>query len=665
MPKPVLSSPALGTALLESLEATPFPSFIINDQGIIRWSNLSFSHLCGAFSLGKSPIGDALTITGPRSNLVVNARLEEILKGKRSFVFTFLNYNYSQSSYWLKLMGEPIKKSISAFPDENLYLIFGEDISEQKKKENHQTLMETALESINDAVVVTGAETQTNLPLDVGIIYVNKAFTTITGYEKAEVIGKTPSILVGPNTSTAELERIDEAILNQEAIVVEYINYKKDGTEFWANTSITPVFDEEGNLSNWVSIRRDITKRKEGQLALKNAKEAAEVASKAKNEFLSVISHELRTPLNGIIGSSELLLESPLSEEQEESIVMIRQSSERLLSIIKSILDYSDLNEGLTKKSLAFFDLKDYVGKLMDMYAYAVQRKDLAYSYYLDPHLPDKIRSDINLLSKAFNQLVRNAIKFTQQGSIHLSFMMVKSEGRRGFFQFAVKDTGIGIPQDQQKKLFDSFSQVDSSNAREYEGLGLGLSMCLQISKILGGDISVESAEGKGSTFYFTFQASLDTPANILASRINAEIELQGLSRPNFPDFSAYRILVVEDSLINQRLISKLLKKVNSEAEIVENGEEAVDFVFHNHVDLIFMDVQMPVMDGIEATKAIRELEHIPQPYIVALTANASESNRQNCLEAGMDDFLSKPIKVSFFKEYMKLIQPILEKNLA
>ena len=665
MPKPVLSSPALGTALLESLEATPFPSFILNDQGVIRWSNLSFTHLCGAFSLGKSPVGDSLVILGPRSNTKVISRFEEILHGKRSFVFTFLNYDYSLSSYWIKLMGEPIKSPIPTFPNENLYLIFGEDISGQKKKENHRALLETALESINDAVVVTGAETQTNLPLDVGIIYVNSAFTRITGYEKAEVIGKTPSILIGPNTSSSELERIDEAILNQEPIVVEYINYKKDGSEFWANTSITPVFDEEGNLSNWVSIRRDVTKRKEGQLALKNAKEAAEVASKAKNEFLSVISHELRTPLNGIIGSSELLLESPLAREEKESIEMIRQSSERLLSIIKSILDYSDLNEGLTKKSLAFFDLKDYMGKLMDMYAYAVHRKKLTYSYYLDPHLPTKIRSDINLLSKAFNQLVRNAIKFTQEGSIYLSFVMVKAEGRRGFFQFAVKDTGIGISKDQQKKLFESFSQVDSTNAREYEGLGLGLSMCLQISKILGGDISVESGEGEGSTFTFTFQASLETPANILASRSKEELEAGRLSTDNFPDFSKFRILVVEDSLINQRLISKLLGKVQAKPKIVENGEEAVDFVFRNQVDLIFMDIQMPVMDGIEATKAIRKLEGITQPYIVALTANASESNKQNCLEAGMDDFLTKPIKIPFFKEYMKLILPILEKNLA
>ena len=664
MPGPITTSPALGSALLESLEATPFPSFIIDANGIIQWSNLAFTHLCGAFALSQNPEGKPLVIHGEKSNNRAIRRLYEILQAHRSFVFNLLNYNYSHGYYWLKLMGEPIKNPLPHLQDENLFLVFAEDISNQKKKENNLHRLRTALESIRDAVVITSAETRTNAPIDVGIVYVNRAFSEITGYSKEEVIGKTPSILLGPNTSQSELERIDEAILNKESIEVECINYRKDGTEFWANIVITPIFDEEGNLDNWVSIRRDITKRKEGELALKQAKEAAEVASKAKNEFLSVISHELRTPLNGIIGSSELLIESPLTSDQKESIEMIRQSSERLLSIIKSILDYADLNEGLTKKAMGFFDLRDYMEKLMDMYAYAVKRKQLEYTFFLDPDLPKLIQSDINLLSKAFNQLVRNAIKFTQKGNIHLSFKMIKAQGMIAYFQFAVKDTGIGISPQHQKKLFQFFSQVDSTNSRVYEGLGLGLSMCLQIAKILGGDISVKSEEGEGSTFYFNFQGKLSAPFKPLSSEVLAVLASTENTSEEFPDLSDIRVLVAEDSKINQRLIKRLLDKVKASVVIVENGEEAIEHVVKNHVDLIFMDIQMPVMDGIEATTAIRGLEGIKQPYIVALTANASESNRHNCLEAGMDDFLTKPIKVPFFKVYMKHLLPILKKNL-
>ena len=654
----------LDPIFLKTLHEIQAPVLILNSEGYIRWSNLAYNSICQADATGCTPVGDLLLLKEDPRFTGSYSKFYKQLSSLTPFHATFLNFTYTDKPYWLRLTLEPLGAELSSYPGESLYLVFGEDTTEKRNKESRFAFIETAVESIKDSVIITQAESQTDALIDVGIIYVNPAFSQITGYKKEEVIGQTPRIFQGENTSQKELERIDKAIKKQESVEVEYINYRKDGTEFWANTLITPVFNEEGTLTNWVSIRRDITERKKAELELRKAVEEAHIASEAKTAFLSTISHELRTPLNGMIGNSELLLASDLTEEQKDSVEMIRRSSENLLGIIRSILDYSDLDNDFLNLKLSYFDPVDFLKRVSEMYRYAARREGLDLHLNLSPDLPKLVQSDIYLLSKAFNHLVLNAIKFTDKGEICISLATKEESGGQAVLEFAVKDTGIGIPAKDQGKLFQTFSQVDTSNTRKYGGLGLGLAMCEKISKILGGKMRVESEENKGSTFFLSFKGKIVRPRKPEAQN-SANTPPSSPEKSGFPDFSSFKVLVVEDNVMNQRLITKMLKKVNAKWELANNGKEAVEFIKENPVDFVLMDIQMPIMDGIEATRLIREMDSISQPLIVALTANGSEENEYNCYQAGMDDFLTKPLKLSFFKEYAKNLKPVLSARVS
>ncbi|MEM6630044.1 MAG: response regulator [Bacteroidota bacterium] len=659
MSESTLVNLALDPIFLKTLHDIQHPVLVLNTEGVIRWSNRAYNSVCQADVKGVSPVNDTLILGEKKKSSATYIQLYEQFRSHQPFHAEFPNFSYLDQPYWLRMTLEPLEGKHPSFPEECLFLAFGEDITKGKNREARFSFIETAVESIKDSVIITQAQSQTDALIDVGIIYVNPALSKLTGYTPEEILGKTPRIFQGPQTSQTVLDSIDQAIEKQEAIEVEYINYRKDGSEFWANTLITPVFNEKGELTNWVSIRRDISERKKAELELRKMVEEVKVASNAKTAFLSTISHELRTPLNGMIGSSELLLASELTEEQKESVEMIQKSSENLLGIIRSILDFSDLDKDFLNLKLSYFDPVDFLSRVSEMYSYAARRQGLDLSLHLDPGLPKLVQSDIYLLSKAFNHLVLNAIKFTEKGKISL-FLRTREEFEgKALLEFAVKDTGIGIPIEEQHKLFQTFSQIDTSNTRKHGGLGLGLAMCEKISRILGGSIRAESEEQKGSTFFFSFKGKIVRPKKINATQsLHSKDSQPGSSE--FPDLSSYNILVVEDNTMNQRLITKMLKKVNAHWELANNGQEAVEYVKENKVDFVIMDIQMPVMDGIEATRMIRAMDHIDQPIIVALTANGSKENEHNCYNAGMDDFLTKPLKLSFFREYAQKLEPVL-----
>jgi signal transduction histidine kinase/ActR/RegA family two-component response regulator len=374
--------------------------------------------------------------------------------------------------------------------------------------------------------------------------------------------------------------------------------------------------------------------------ALEHALGVMDEALRAKGEFLAVVSHEIRTPMNGVLGMTQLLLMTELSEEQRSYAETIRSSGEILLALINDILDLSKLESGKVTLDARPVDVRAVVSEVTQLMSGQAQQKKLVLKHTVAAEVPEWFRGDATRLKQIFLNLVGNAIKFTHRGSVRIDVMPAE----QGWVECAVKDTGIGIPPDRVNKLFEKFSQVDSSISRRYGGTGLGLAICKRLVEGMGGTISVESKHYGGSTFTFRIPA-------IPSEAPQENHPARPLGRPTLADL---RILLVEDNAVNQMLAMSMLRKLGASAELAQDGQECVDKVRSGDYDLVLMDIQMPRMDGVAATRAIRQITGIRQPRIVALTANAMDSDRQACLDAGMEDFLSKPFQVTDLQDRLE-----------
>jgi PAS domain S-box-containing protein len=494
------------------------------------------------------------------------------------------------------------------------------DISELKEAQKRHVLLATAVEHAGDAIEITDAQSRFE--------YVNPAFERISGYTRHEAIGETPfSLLMSGKGDEPYYRSVQDIIASGRIWQGVLTARRKDGQLYQQETTISPVRDTAGGISHFVAVKRDITDRLAAELA-------AERASRAKSEFLAAMSHEIRTPMTGVLGMADLLAGAHLPERERGYVEAIRASGRHLLSIINDILDFSRIEAGrleLEQVDFSVFFLLEQVRSLM---APQAAERGLGLEFKFETPSPPVVQGDPTRLQQVLLNLVGNALKFTQKGGVTVAVSHGPADGRMARFRFEVRDTGIGIPKEKQAELFEAFAQADRSTARRYGGSGLGLAICKRLVGAMGGQIGVESVPGVGSLFWFEVPLELGDAMVAAERTAAAPVAVPPL-----------RVLVAEDVEINRDLLRDQLGRHGHELAFAQNGAEAVELAAEGRFDLVLMDVQMPVMDGIEAARWIRRL---PPPAgavpIAALTANVMEAERERCLAAGMSRVLTKPV---------------------
>ncbi len=544
-----------------------------------------------------------------------------------------------------------VRLSVTSLFDEKAnvrgFLGIGMDITEQKlgqlMLQERERRLSTVLNNTVDAIITINED---------GLIEsFNASAEKIFGYDALEVIGKNIKMLMPEPFHSNHNNYMKNYLTtgNKRIIGVgrEVVGKSKDGTTFPIELSVSEVFLTNRRI--FTGIIRDITERKQYEEALQKAKEEAEQANKAKSDFLASMSHEIRTPMNAIIGMADLLLESELNAEQRKYVDISRNAGENLLGLINDILDLSKVEADLIVLENTQLDLNSILKTLCELMSVKAVAKGIRIGCTLLNDVPTDLIGDPHRLMQILINLVGNSIKFTEQGEIvigveKLSSVNTSQGSEIVELRFSVKDTGIGIPPEKASIIFDKFTQADSSTTRKYGGTGLGLAISKKLVELMGGKIWVESEIGKGSTFLFTAQFEVGKAEKISSKKAEAVSS----SSSQKSGEKALNILLVEDNEDNRLLMLSYLKKTVHTVETAENGEIAVEKFRAGKYDIILMDVQMPVMDGYDATRHIREIElkdNKKRTPIIALTAHAMKEDEQKSMVAGCDGHLTKPIK--------------------
>ena len=711
---------------------------ITNANREVEWVNDAFTKLTGYTKeevVGKNP---GTFLQGPLTSKRDLERIHEGLLSGKPFKAEVYNYSKNGRGYWVEVYITPTYGEKGELQS---YIAVENDITERKHSEEQILKLTKGIENSPTVVVITDSN---------GVIeYVNNRFTEVTGYTPQETQGHTPRILKSGFHNRKFYKDLWDTIKAGNNWVGEIYNTKKDGTYYWESATISPIMNADNEITHFIALKEDITDRKLMYDEMLETLDRAEQATRAKSEFLATMSHEIRTPMNGVIGMTSLLAKTKLTDEQLDYVNTIRNSGDALLTIINDILDFSKIESGRMELELHPFDIRQCIEDVVDLFWLKSTQKGISLTYSISPSIKHKVLGDVTRVRQILVNLVGNAIKFTEEGGIHIDVKLKRKDKatKTSEITFSVKDSGLGIPGDKLSKLFTPFTQVDSSITRRFGGTGLGLAITSRLLELMSSHIYVDSQEGNGSNFYFTLNLKntditdctiipinlkknkvylsisnasikttlsnildsinlniVDTPTEatiIFSERCQAESEsartifVNAINKNcNHPELDTQlmlplktsavinalvkhsiivdnsskeentdketkllaerypiSILVAEDNTINQKLMNKSLSFYGYSADIAANGLEVLEALERQPYDLIFMDLQMPEMDGLEATKQIISRYKEYRPKIVAMTASALGADKEACFEAGMDDYVSKPIKIDIIEE--------------
>ena len=690
--------------------------------------------------------------------------------------------HWAENSYGQEVLLDTLKTPFFSPEEESLGLIsISRDMTAIKQAEDQIVKLSHAVEQSPVSIVIT--DTAGNIE------YVNPMFSEVTGYSREEVKGENLRILKSGKVDDETYRSMWETISAGRNWNGTFYNRKKNGELYWDNTNISPIIDTNGKTTHYLATKEDITLRKKQEQELLKAKVTAENANRTKSDFLAKMSHEIRTPMHGIIGFTDIMLNAELNQENQGYLKEVRSSANNLMSLINDIFDFSRMESECIELEVIPFKLSETIMEVAGFMGDKLKAKRLELKTHLDPSIPEFLNGDQVRLRQIILNLTNNAIKFTNSGSVEVSAKLLENSNGKVTLQMAVKDTGIGISPAGKRKLFKSFVQGDDTNSRSHGGTGLGLVISKKLVELMGGEISVDSELGKGSTFTFTvcFEVSGtklplaggknlkltnlrvlladDTPlvqnsykkyldnwkcrydiaptaseafskmlkqvgthkmfnvvivsnklpdsdsivfANTLMNdpslnhikmimlshntsglkkqemldlgyfaqienpqdiselqreliKISSIIQHKEQKNDGLPQvdqvFAKKRILLVEDNIVNQKVASLNLEKLGVEFDIADNGKIACEKYSQSPFDIVLMDIQMPIMDGYEATDQIREMEKETgndPSIIIALTANAMRGDREKFLDAGMDEYLSKPFSPEDLKDVLK-----------
>lgn len=610
----------------------------INEKGLIETLNPAAERIFG-YNLAELH-GRNVSLLMPREHAVKHDQyITRYLKTGQSKII-----GVGRELVGLRKHGEefPMELSISEvrLKDRRLFTGIVRDITERKQAEVALRESEAQARQLSmvaartdNAVIITDREGR--------IQWVNDGFTRISGYRLDEVVGKSPgSFLQGPDSEPAIIQEMSDSIRRHKGFTKEVINYSKDGKPYWISIEAQPILNEDGEVVQFMAIERDITAEKQRREELEQARIKAEEASRAKSRFLAMMSHEIRTPLNGVIGTLGLLRDTDLSEEQKRYVETGRYSAENLLAIINDILSFSKLEAGKDDLEETVFDVRSLVESVGEVISTRAREKSLALQIDSDDSIPPHLVGDAGKIRQVLMNLAGNAVKFTERGEVRIRASLLSKDGHQLRLRFMVTDSGIGISPRDQQSLFEEFWSL--SPDYHTTGTGLGLAICRNLVAIMSGSIDMESTPGKGSRFWFDIPLSVPSEAALANNDISEPVaheapagvfNLQG------------RVLLADDSPANLMVGVGMLERLGLQVDTVSNGLEAVDALRERPYDVVLMDIAMPEMDGIEATREIRKLggDKAGTP-IIAMTAHVMKGDREKILAEGLDDYICKPV---------------------
>jgi PAS domain S-box-containing protein len=632
-------------------------------DGYFKRLNPAFERILG-YSLEELLAQPFLEFVHEDDRETTQAVMKRLLSGDN--IVSFENrYRCKDGSYrWMLWTATP-------FLEQQRIYAAARDITERKAMEEtlarERNLLRTLMDNLPDHIFVKDTASR--------FLTANAATLRSLGASTLEeVLGKTDFDFLRPEVAEQffrdeqEVCRSGRPLLNREELLIDHA-----GQHRWLLTTKAPLRDHTGAVIGLVGMSHDISDRKRMEEQWRQAKEAAEIANRAKSEFLARMSHEIRTPMNGILGMTELALDTDLTAEQREYLQMVKASADGLLTIINDILDFSKIEAGKLQLTPAPFALRDSLNDMLRPLAVRACQKGLQFTWHVGTDVPDRLLGDLGRLRQVLVNLVSNAIKFTETGEIKVAVRMHNTEcciqkekqdedpslvhSGTCVLHFEVTDSGIGVPPEKQRIIFEPFEQVEGGANRRYSGTGLGLTIASQLVALMGGKLEVESPvsgalmppRAPGSRFHFTARFVLASEAGASGTEGSADTPSAKPSQtpPGAPVERPLRVLLAEDNIVNQRLAVRILEKRGYSVRVACNGKEAVDLLEHEPFDLVLMDLEMPYVSGFEATAVIREREkqtgrRIP---ILALTAHAMKGDRERCLAAGMDGYVAKPVQ--------------------